>query len=132
MILLYILTLIPMLLICMLFWLTRQFANPTIEEIMFCLTTPISGTDFNTILKFIIMVILPALIYTCAFFLIFKFLKDEKKQKIYRILLLIFGICEIVVACLYAQKKLDIINYVKSQMIQHSSKKIMLKLIIIK
>lgn len=114
-ILLYILTLIPMLLICMLFWLTRQFANPTIEEIMFCLTTPISGTDFNTILKFVIMVILPALIHTCTFFLIFKFLKDEKKQKIYRILLLIFGICEIVVACLYAQKKLDIINYIKSQ-----------------
>lgn len=99
----------------MLFWLTRQFANPTIEEILFCLTTSISGTDFNTIFKFIIMVIVPVIIYTCAYFLIFKYLKEEKKQKIYRIILLIFGICEIGALCLYAQKKFDIIGYVKSQ-----------------
>ena len=99
----------------MIFWLTRQFANPTIEEILFCLTTSISGTDFNTIFKFIIIVIVPAIIYTCIYFLIFKYLKDEKKQKIYRILLLIFALCEITVMGLYAQKKLNIVGYLKAQ-----------------
>ena len=94
--LLYILTLLPLLGICMLFWLTRQFANPTIEEILFCLTTSISGTDFNTIFKFIITVIVPAIIYTFIYFLIFKYLKDEKKQKIYRILLLICNFSDFV------------------------------------
>ena len=113
--LLYILTLLPLLGICMLFWLTRQFANPTIEEILFCLTTSISGTDFNTIFKFIITVFVPAIIYTCMYFLIFKYLKDEKKQKIYRILLLIFALCEIAVMGLYAQKKLNVVGYFKAQ-----------------
>lgn len=111
-ILLYILTVIPALLICMMFWLTRQFANPTIEEIMFCMTTSISGTDINTIFKFTTIVIVPIILYTVIFFLIFKFLKEEKKKKIYRIILFIFGIVEIITLCFYAQKKLDIIGYI--------------------
>lgn len=38
-----------------------------------------------------------------------------KKAKIYRILLLIFALCEITVMGLYAQKKLNVVGYLKAQ-----------------
>lgn len=116
-ILLVIVTLFSFLSIFLLFtncWIYNNFGDVKIQEILFTLLAPTSGTDMSLVYSFILKVLLPTIFLVILFILVILFLHKKMKDKSFKLLKLsgsIFVIFTLLLNVFYTNSRYDIINY---------------------
>lgn len=116
-ILLVIMTLFSFLSIFLLFtncWIYNNFGNVKIQEILFTLLAPTSGTDMSLVYSFILKALLPTIFLVILFILVILFLHKKMKDKSFKLLKLsgsIFVIFTLLLNVFYTNSRYDIIDY---------------------
>ena len=67
-------------------WIYNNFGDVKIQEILFTLLAPTSGTDMSLVYSFILKVLLPTIFLVILFILVILFLHKKMKDKSFGIL----------------------------------------------
>lgn len=95
-------------------WIYNNFGNVKIQEILFTLLSPTSGTDTSLIYSFILKALIPALFIVVISFCFLLFLHKRLNGKILKLLKItcsIFVVSTLLLNVFYTNSRYDIINY---------------------
>ncbi|MDO5813203.1 MAG: LTA synthase family protein [Bacillota bacterium] len=135
-ILLFLMTLFFFLNIFLLFvniWVYYNFGNVKIQEILFTLLSPTSGTDLSLIYSFILKALVPTIFIVILFILLVLFLQKNIKQKSFKFMkitgsvILIFSLLLNVFYTNSRYNILDYLNYKNQKTTIYNKKKVKTK-----
>lgn len=92
----YILITLPLFILLLVLWSNRCFNKPKIDEVIYTLSTKVGGTDPKIILGAIYTVLIPVIIFSIIYFIVSKYIKNEKIYKylkIFGIIFIVFDLC---------------------------------------
>ena len=95
-------------------WIYNNFGNVKIQEILFTLLSPTSGTDTSLIYSFILKALIPTLFIIVISFCFLLFLHKRLNGKILKLLKItcsIFVVSTLLLNVFYTNSRYDIINY---------------------
>lgn len=95
-------------------WVYDNFGNVKIQEILFTILSPTSGTDSSLIYSFILKSLFPTILLIIFFIIVVLFLHKKMKDKSFKLLKLcgsFFVISTLLLNVLYTNSHYDIIDY---------------------
>lgn len=96
-------------------WLFHTWPKLQIQELMFEIATPLKGTGSDQIQKFIVWVFLPTLLGLILVGLGYYHLREEKRKRRYRQVILVVSSLSLILSFLHFWIKLDVGHYLKNQ-----------------
>ena len=109
----YLIITIPLLVLFLLMWTKEYYGNTKIEEIIFVLLTPASGTSIEIVLDAALYSLLPVMLFTIVFLLINEISKKHKRiSKIFNIFIII-GLLLSIYTIYYFDSSFKVKDYIK-------------------
>lgn len=97
-------------------WIFDNFGNVKIQEILFTLLSPTSGTDSSVVYSYILRVLLIAVSFTVlSCFIVLYTRKKSKHFKYIKNISAIFVVVSLFLSCLYTNSRYDIYGYISQK-----------------